>query len=64
MILSQQSGDLDILLEHNVEIFVAGSKKIIESLFSFSENTGVRYEQNMQMKKKQENSHRNFCQKI
>ena len=36
MILSQQSGDLDILLEHNVEIFVAGSKKIIESLFSLA----------------------------
>lgn len=33
MILSQQSGDLDILLEHNVEIFVAGSKKIIEVCF-------------------------------
>ena len=42
MILSQQRGDLDILLEHNVEIFVAGSKRIIESLFSFRENTGVR----------------------
>ncbi len=42
MILSQQRGDLDILLEHNVEIFVAGKKRIIESLFSFSENTGVR----------------------
>ena len=42
MILSQQRGDFDILLEHNVEIFVVGSKKIIESLFSFSENTGVR----------------------
>lgn len=35
MILSQQRGDLDILLEHNVEIFVAGSKRIIESLREF-----------------------------
>ena len=42
MISSQQSVGLDIWLEHNVEIFVAGSKRIIESLFSFSENTGVR----------------------
>ena len=32
MIYHNKAG-LDILLEHNVEIFVAGSKKIIESLF-------------------------------
>ena len=55
MILSQQSGDLDILLEHNVEIFVAGSKKIIESLFSLSENTGVNEQKHADEKRNRKN---------
>ena len=56
---------LGYLVEHNVEIFVAGSKKIIESLFLLAKIQELDNEQkHADEKKPGKISHRKFCQKI